>query len=104
MINEIDVKELNQMKNSGADILIVDVREEEERKCGFIPGSIHIPLAKVLESLSEIENNKKTYFYCRGGTRSANACTVLMQIGFLNVFNVKGGMLAWENANFATCK
>jgi rhodanese-related sulfurtransferase len=48
--------------------------------------------------IDEIEDlkNEKVYFYCRSGNRSGQACLLLETMGFTDVVNVTGGMLAWR--------
>ena len=103
MSNEITVQELKEILGKA---LVIDVRRDDERANGFIKGSIHIPLDELPLKINEIIANpstKEVYFYCRSGVRSANACTVFLQTG-MKAFNVKGGIIAWEEAGFEVAK
>jgi adenylyltransferase/sulfurtransferase len=79
-------------------VQIVDVREPNEVAIASIPNSIHIPLAQVINRMSEIDPNRDTVVHCKMGGRSARAIQALKQAGFTgNLTNLKGGITAWSN-------
>ncbi|BAS67231.1 rhodanese-like domain-containing protein [Bathymodiolus septemdierum thioautotrophic gill symbiont] len=80
-------------------LIILDVREEKERKSGFIANDIHIPLAQVKNKLNEIDKTKKILVYCRSGARSAHVAGMLTRHEFEYVYSLKGGINAWKKAN-----
>lgn len=82
------------------EALLLDVREENEYKDGHILDSLHIPLGKLGERMDELEKfrEKPIIVGCRSGHRSASACAKLRKRGFGNVYNLKGGVMAWQNA------
>lgn len=88
------------------DAVIIDVREENEFKEGHVINSIHIPLKKIENKLSDLEKYKSRPIIvnCRSGQRSMTACSILSKNGFEKVFNMGGGMLAWKNANLPVNK
>lgn len=90
---EITVEELAAL---GPDARIVDVREPDEWSDGHIPWAVHVPLATVPEQLAAFDGTP-TYVICRVGGRSARACE-FAAASDLEVVNVVGGMLAWEQA------
>jgi len=95
---EITAGELKQKLDSGEDVQIVDVREPNEVAIARIPNSIHIPLAQVINRMSEIDPNRETVVHCKMGGRSARAIQALKQAGFTgNLTNLKGGITAWSN-------
>jgi len=95
---EITVTELKERLDNGDDIQIIDVREANEVAVGAIPNSIHIPLAQVINSMSEIDPARETVVHCKMGGRSARAIQALKQSGFTgNLLNLKGGIIAWSN-------
>ncbi|HEY3024940.1 MAG TPA: rhodanese-like domain-containing protein [Pyrinomonadaceae bacterium] len=95
---EITASELKQKLDSGEDVQIVDVREPNEVAIARIPNSIHIPLAQVINRMSEIDPNRDTVVHCKMGGRSARAIQALKQAGFAgNLTNLKGGITAWSN-------
>jgi rhodanese-related sulfurtransferase len=82
------------------EALVLDVREEKEFVEGHILDSLHIPLGKLGERLSELANarEKSIIVSCRSGHRSATACARLRKEGFTTVYNLRGGVLAWQKA------
>ncbi len=88
------------------DALILDVREMNEYSQGHILNSVHIPLANLKTRMSEIEKHKdkKVIVACRSGHRSSHACANLKKNGFEQVFNLRGGVMAWGNANLPLIK
>jgi rhodanese-related sulfurtransferase len=80
--------------------LLVDVREKKEYDAAHIPGSTHIPLSQMRHRLRELERHRgqPLVISCRSGSRSAKACLVLKKNGFEEVYNLKGGILAWARA------
>ncbi len=96
MVKEITVQELNELVENKEDFQLIDVREEFEHKVSNIGGQL-IPLGKIYFSLSEIEKDKKVVIYCRSGKRSADAVKLLQDAaGLENLYNLKGGILAWS--------
>ena len=83
------------------DAVLLDVREDSEYRGGHIINSVHIPLSVLDKRLDELEKHKDRPIVvaCRTGNRSAAACTRLSKAGFAQVYNLGGGVLAWENAN-----
>ncbi len=97
-MQSITATELKQRLDNGDDIQIVDVREANEVAIGRIPNSIHIPLAQVLERVSEIDPSRDTVVHCKMGGRSARAIEALQRAGYAgNLANLTGGIIAWSN-------
>jgi len=83
------------------DAIILDVRENKEYQGGHILNSIHIPQSSLAKRITELEKYKSRPIIvgCRSGNRSAFACGLLKKQGFENVYNLSGGVMAWQNAN-----
>lgn len=99
-MQEITIDELKSRIDAGEAMHIVDVREPAEHAEFNIGGTL-IPLGKIMEADTEgIEDlkDKEIIVYCRSGNRSGRACLMLETMGFQNVKNVVGGMLAWQQA------
>jgi adenylyltransferase/sulfurtransferase len=97
-MSEITASELKQRLDNGDDIQIIDVREANELAVAKLPNSIHIPLAQVINRMSEIDPNRETVVHCKMGGRSARAIQALQQSGFTGkLSNLKGGITAWSN-------
>lgn len=97
-MQSITATELKQRLDNGEDVQIVDVREANEVAIGSIPNSIHIPLAQVLERMSEIDPSRDTVVHCKMGGRSARAIEALQRSGYTgSLSNLTGGIIAWSN-------
>lgn len=97
----IDVKEFQEKITTQTDAIILDVRSEAELGEGFIPRHIMIDInqADFMQKIEDLDKSKTYLVYCRSGARSERACMVMQQAGFDNLFNLKGGIQAWNKAN-----
>jgi len=88
------------------DAVVLDVREDNEFHSGHIVNSVHIPMSFLKDRVTELEKHKSKPIIvsCRSGSRSASACSVLKKQGFENVYNLKGGVMAWQHANLPLTK
>ncbi len=94
-MKEITVQELKSKIDSGADFQLIDVREDNEREFTNIGGD-HIPMGSVMQQVDKISKDKEVVVYCRSGGRSAQVVNFLQaNHGFDNLYNLKGGILAW---------
>ena len=96
---QLDTVEAVQKINH-ENALVVDVREDAEFGKGRIAHAKHIPLGELKNRTKELEKYKQKPIIvaCRSGSRSASACGILAKEGFTNVYNLAGGMIAWEQA------
>ncbi|MEG2465742.1 MAG: FAD-dependent oxidoreductase [Kiritimatiellia bacterium] len=78
-----------------SDAVILDVREAAERKAGFIPGSLHLPLGQLRQRLSELDRRQSYVCSCAIGLRGYLAERILRQNG-LTASNLSGGYLTWK--------
>jgi DMSO/TMAO reductase YedYZ molybdopterin-dependent catalytic subunit/rhodanese-related sulfurtransferase len=76
---------------------IVDVRNPCELETGVVPGAKHMPLASLLNRMSELDATGPIAVYCAGGYRSSVAATALRAAGFPAVADVVGGFKAWSS-------
>ena len=98
-IEQADTLKATRLYND--DALVLDVREDKEYATGHIPKAKHIPLGQLPSRLQELDKfkSKPILVTCRSGQRSARACGILKKAGFENVYNLAGGIVAWERAN-----
>jgi rhodanese-related sulfurtransferase len=91
---------------SHKDAVVVDVREPHEVKDGTILNAVHIPVGQVKDSLGKLEKfrDRPIIVGCRSGSRSGSAAAALVKAGFGEVYNLRGGMMAWQNANLPLVK
>ena len=94
-ISEISVQDLRAL---GPDVVLVDVREDDEWQEAHVPHARHVVLSTVPDNLDEFDGDP-TYVMCKVGGRSMRACEVADAHGH-QVVNVSGGMLAWVDAGF----
>ena len=95
-MKEITVTELKKLKDSHADFQLIDVREQHEVDSCAIGGE-HIPMGEVMNNLNRISKDKQVIVHCKMGGRSGAICNALEAKGFTNVYNLKGGIVAWAN-------
>lgn len=98
---DIDPHELYQKKDL---VYLIDVRQSEEfhGDLGHIPNAKLIALDELEKRLAELPKNKTVVFVCRSGGRSARAAHLAIEHGFENVFNLKGGMILWNELHYNT--
>ncbi len=95
-IKEIDAAEHAQWVNDpGHALRVIDVRELHEIAMGKMPQAEALPLGTLPAKVHQLPKHEKLVLVCRSGARSASACQFLLQNGFSNVYNLRGGMMAW---------
>jgi rhodanese-related sulfurtransferase/glyoxylase-like metal-dependent hydrolase (beta-lactamase superfamily II) len=93
----IDPDELAARLDAGEDLLVLDVRDEDEFAEGHIPGSLHMPYAQVVERLPELPRERPIASVCSGGKRSGLAASLLQRAGFERLVHVgHGGVGTWR--------
>lgn len=96
-VKEITVQDLENMKDKGEAYQLIDVREPYEYEIANLNGVL-IPLDRVEEHVDQISSDKKVVVHCRSGVRSAKAIVALeKRFGFTNLYNLKGGILAYAD-------
>lgn len=79
--------------------IILDVRTEIEVAEGYIPSMKHLDIfnaAAFMDEAKRMDTSKNYYVYCRSGGRSGQACAILKSLGFVNTFNLLGGIIEWQ--------
>lgn len=97
---EIEATELFDMLAT-QKLLLVDVRNDDEVARGIIPGAEHIPLAMIPARSASLNGDQALVLYCHSGIRSAQAAAFIAGKGRDQVFNLRGGVLAWGKAGYA---
>ena len=98
MIKEITVEELKAKIDNNEDFQLIDVREPFEYETSNLNG-LNIPLGGILIEADKVATDKPVIMQCRSGKRSAAAVMQLeQQLGLTNLYNLKGGILAWQEA------
>ncbi len=101
MIDFMKVEELKELMDKGEELILVDCREVEEYNQGHIKGSKLIPLSNFGENSKSLTNKKATIILqCRSGKRSLTAAQHLNNEGYEKLYNLEGGILAWQKSGF----
>jgi len=88
------------------DVVVLDVREPAETTGGKIAKAIQIPVSGLAKRIDELlkHKDKSLLVYCKTGTRSGLACKELDKHGFEKLYNLSGGVLAWQEAHLPLSK
>jgi rhodanese-related sulfurtransferase len=83
------------------DAVVVDVRPAADFAKGHIINAVNIPMNGFNKQLATLQKHKDKpiVISCRSGSQSSAACQKLRKEGFEEVYNLRGGILAWESAN-----
>jgi molybdopterin/thiamine biosynthesis adenylyltransferase/rhodanese-related sulfurtransferase len=83
-------------------IVVVDVREKEEQKGGYIPGAISLPRAYLEQQFEQKlpDKNATTVLYCAAGNRSAFAAKTLVDLGYTRVESANPGFVRWKDLGY----
>jgi rhodanese-related sulfurtransferase len=86
--------------------LVLDVRETSEFENGHIINALHIAVGSLGNNLAKLDKYRQQPIVvgCASGNRSSQACRILKKNGFEKVYNLKGGMLAWQSAGLPVAK
>ena len=93
-VKEITVQELKKKMDAKEDFQLIDVREKHEYDFVNL-GAELIPLNSVLDNVEKFSRDKQVIIHCKGGVRSAKAIQALEEKGFINLYNLKGGIVAY---------
>ncbi len=94
---DVSVEEFSKLR---LDInpIVLDVRAPEELSEGFIPNyrQINFFNTSFREEVERLDRSKTYLVYCRSGNRSGKACQMMSKMGFENLYNLRGGIQAWN--------
>ncbi len=101
-VKTISLEDLKARVEAGEDFTLVDVREKDEVKAGFIPGAVHVPRG-FLEMQAEAklpDRDADIVVYCAGGVRSAFAAKSLAELGYKNISSANPGFVRWKDLGY----
>ena len=83
---------------TGNSLQLIDVRTAVEFKSGHIKGAKNLDFfsSSFKAQLEKLNKEKPVYVYCRSGNRSNKAAHLLVKMGFVEIFDLKGGFLNWK--------
>jgi rhodanese-related sulfurtransferase len=98
----IAVDEVNRLITSEpeTELLVVDVRTREEYDAGHIEGAVSVPVSELSNSTEKFNTSTKIIVYCANGSNSTLVCDMLIKNGSARVYNVVGGMDAWNESGY----
>ncbi|WP_420597354.1 rhodanese-like domain-containing protein [Deinococcus sp.] len=99
-MNEVTPQDAQSKVKNGA--LLIDVREANEYAEVHAQDAQLMPLSEFAQQYSELPKDKELIVICRSGARSAQAAQHLLDNGYSNVSNLKGGTMAWQEAGLPT--
>jgi rhodanese-related sulfurtransferase len=92
---DITSLEAKTIIDNSKNAYLLDVRTPEERRQGYIPGSVLIPIDMVEKRLAEIPKDRPVIVYCAVGSRSKSVARLLERSGYAEVYNMKDGIVGW---------
>ena len=98
---KVSIEQFEKLLVEKSNALILDVRTPEEFAAGHVKGAVNLNIydAGFKDGLAKLDKAKPVLVYCKAGSRSADAASQMKELGFGEVYNFSGGMLAWSNSN-----
>jgi molybdopterin/thiamine biosynthesis adenylyltransferase/rhodanese-related sulfurtransferase len=101
-IRELSLDELKKRIELKTPMTLIDVREKDEFRAGFIPGAMSLPrgFLEIQVEQKVPDKNAPIVLYCAGGTRSALAAKTLQELGYSNVESANPGFVRWKDLGY----
>jgi rhodanese-related sulfurtransferase len=93
----ISVRELVDIRSTGKEHTVLDVREARELDICRLKGALHIPMAEIPARTDDLPTNQLLVVICNHGARSQMVVDFLRNAGFNNAVNLDGGIDAWAS-------
>src|SRR5256885_8030212 len=99
LVPEVSPEQVKARLDKGEHPVVLDVREKDEVRQGYVPGALSLPRGFLEMRVEEVVPDKDAPIvaYCGSGTRSLLAGRILKELGYTNVVSMRGGFTAWEN-------
>ncbi|MEA1984525.1 MAG: rhodanese-like domain-containing protein [Euryarchaeota archaeon] len=98
-VHDVPVEQAKAMIDDG-DVFILDLRNAGKYRAGHIEGATLIPYSDLESRLDEVPKDKHLLVYCRTGFHSATAADLLVEKGYMDVYNMLGGFNSWESKGY----
>ena len=97
-IENVNPQEYSQKLSEIPNVIQIDARTPAEFMGGYIPGAVNIDVnaSDFKEQIAKLDPSKTYFVNCKAGSRSMRACKIMQDAGFSKLYNLKGGILAWE--------
>ena len=94
--------ELMQDHQSNTDFVVLDIRTPEEYAAGYVEDAINMDYyaADFEQQLDKLDKNQTYLVYCRTANRNGQAMPIFEELGFKTVYNMLGGIVAWQAAGY----
>jgi len=102
LVPEVSVEEVEARRQRGDQFVLLDVREKDEVRTGYIDNAISVPRGFLEMQVSrQIQDpDQEVIVYCAGGVRSLLAGRVMRDMGYNNVYSMAGGITRWKEAGY----
>jgi rhodanese-related sulfurtransferase len=95
-MRELSPVDFVAQRDAGGNALLLDVREAWEVRTSPAPGALHVPMAEIPARIGELDPARPVVVICRSGVRSLQVAQFLERRGFVDVANLAGGILQWN--------
>jgi rhodanese-related sulfurtransferase len=102
-VTEIEPRQATRLLNT-ENAIMVDFRGDKEYRGGHIANAVLLDNAQDIGKKLDKVRGKPLIVYCNSGQRSVGLCSKLRKQGFENVYNLKGGIMAWQKADLPVTK
>jgi rhodanese-related sulfurtransferase len=105
-VKETNVTDVKRRVDAGENLVLIDVREDNEWAQGHLPGALHLGKGIIERDIEQRvpQTDTKLVLYCGGGFRSALVAESLQKMGYTNVESMDGGWKGWRDAGLPTEK
>ncbi len=95
-------KEFRKKLGNSTDALLLDIRTPEETAKGYLKGAVFMDFydSSFKTQVSTIDRNKPVFVYCAIGGRSWDAAKIMQEMGFKQIYDLKGGIIVWKIKNY----
>lgn len=100
---DLQVQDFKKLYDSKSGSILLDVRTPSETAEGIIANAIEADISSAAfeKEISELDKSNPVFVYCRSGARSGRAMSIMKRQGFQEVYNLSGGIGAWQQAGLA---
>ncbi|MDC0745304.1 molybdopterin-synthase adenylyltransferase MoeB [Polyangium mundeleinium] len=101
-ISTVTLEEIKRRLEAREPMVLVDVREKDENRAGYIPGALSVPRGFLEMQIEQKvpDKNAPVVLYCAGGTRSALAAKTLIDLGYTRVESANPGFVRWKDLGY----
>lgn len=100
-IKKLDPQSFEKKLNESKELILVDVRTSGEYAQGHLANAVLIDIysSDFKSRVSKLDKSKPVFVYCKAGSRSSSAVDVFTDLGFKEIYDLSGGINAWQRAN-----